>query len=87
LERKLKNEIQRQGGLALKFTSPSFSGVPDRIVLVPDGRLWFVELKSTGGKISLRQEIVFRMLEKIGFKVRIIDDALSLINFFQEVQR
>jgi hypothetical protein len=87
IERKLRKGIQKQGGLALKFTSPSFSGVPDRIVLMPDGRLWFVELKTTGCVISLRQEVVFRMLQKLGFRVRIIDDALSLINFFQEVQK
>lgn len=46
-ENKLKSEVEKRHGLCLKFTSPGHTGVPDRIVITPDGRLIFVELKKS----------------------------------------
>ena len=37
---------------AFKFVSPSNRGVSDRIVCLPDGSTWFVELKAPGGRLS-----------------------------------
>ena len=52
LEKKLREEVRKAGGLAIKFTSPYFTGMPDRLVLMPKGRIWFVEVKSTGKRLS-----------------------------------
>lgn len=81
IEEKLRTGIKKRGGLSLKFTSPSFTGVPDRIVLMPAGKLYLVELKSTGKGLSPRQRLVFPMLEKLGFSVEVIDDQEKLENF------
>ena len=48
IEQKLSLMVKQQGGLALKFVSPSFVGMPDRLVLLPDGIIAFVELKTPG---------------------------------------
>lgn len=83
LESKLKNEIEKLGGLALKFTSPYFTGMPDRVLLLPKGRLFFVELKSKNGKVSLRQAVVHKQLSLLGFRVAIIDDDFKLTEFLK----
>jgi Holliday junction resolvase len=82
LERKLKREVERQGGKALKFVSPGTAGVPDRLVLLPGGRLFFVEVKAPGQKLRPIQEKRKRELENLGFKVYVMD---SLDDFIKEV--
>ena len=48
VEKKFAAEVKKRGGLAVKFVSPGFNGVPDRLVLFPGGRMAFVELKAPG---------------------------------------
>ena len=50
IEKRLKNAVKMRGGLALKFVSPNFNGVPDRLLLLPEGKAAFAELKATGRK-------------------------------------
>lgn len=69
IERKLKKRVEALGCLCLKFESPGFTGVPDRIILMPGGRLFFVELKAPGQKERPRQEYVQRQLRNLGFIV------------------
>lgn len=52
IERKLTDGIKKLGGLCLKFVSPGTCGVPDRIIIMPDGRIIFAELKTKTGKLS-----------------------------------
>lgn len=73
IEKKLREGVRVLGGLALKFTSPSHRGVPDRIVLLPGGRINFVELKSTGKKPTKLQEKVISDLVSLGFETYVID--------------
>jgi hypothetical protein len=87
IERKLRDQIKKLGGLAIKFFVLSFTGFPDRIVLMPVGRIWFVELKSTGKKPGKRQLIVHHLLLKLGFPVWVIDTQELLDAFFREVQK
>jgi len=85
IERKLREKVKAFGGLALKFYSPSFTGMPDRIVLMPGGRIWFAEIKTTGKKLSPRQQVVKPILEKLGFQVWVIDDEAKLQNFLNQI--
>ena len=55
IERYLKNEIEKLGGVSLKWVCPGNDGVPDRIVIMPGGEIWFVELKADRGKIGALQ--------------------------------
>ncbi len=85
-EKKLKIEVEKKGGYAIKFWCLTFTGMPDRLVLLPEGRIWFVELKSPGKKPSPRQKTVIALLIKLGFKVRIIDSNETLQNFLKEIE-
>lgn len=82
IEKKLREGVKKLGGLSLKFTSPSFTGVPDRISLWPSGMMDFVELKTTGRPLSPRQKLVFADLEDFGFPVTVIDTQEKLDNYF-----
>ena len=53
IERKLTVAVKKAGGIAVKFVSPSFDGMPDRLVLLPDGLIAFVELKAPGKRPRL----------------------------------
>ena len=48
IEAKLVKAVKDVGGVCWKFTSPGTAGVPDRIVLMPSGRIGFVEVKAPG---------------------------------------
>lgn len=71
IERKLKVLVEGElGGLCLKWVCPGWSGVPDRILLFPGGRVYFVELKRPkGGKVEALQKWWKRRLEGLGFTV------------------
>lgn len=72
IEKFLRDGVRRQGGYAYKFTSPGNVGVPDRLVLWPDGRAVFVELKAEGGKLSRMQEIQINRIRKLGHHVAVV---------------
>ena len=74
VERILIREVKRRGGLCLKFVSPGWDGAPDRIVLLPGGKLCFVEVKRPGGKPRPLQEARLRQLGKMGFQTYILDE-------------
>lgn len=56
VEAYLRWAVERKGGKTYKFTSPSHKGVADRVVCFADGATWFVEVKTTGGKLSELQK-------------------------------
>ena len=57
IEAYLVKRVKALGGVAYKFVSPAHRGVADRIVCLPDGSTWFVELKTAGGRLSPLQEV------------------------------
>ena len=69
VERRLKKRVEAMGCRCLKFESPGYTGVPDRIILVPGGLIAFAELKAPGRKERPRQVWVQQELRKMGFKV------------------
>ena len=73
IERTLCRAVKDMEGLALKFASPGMDGVPDRLVLLPYGRLAFVELKAPGKKLRLLQVKRKEQLEALGFSVYCVD--------------
>ena len=81
---RVKNEL---GGWALKFVSPGQNGVPDRVILVPDGRIYFVEIKAPGKKLRKLQEHVCGLIKQLGFKVLRIDTKEKVEDFVREVQK
>jgi len=73
IEKKLVVAVKNMGGIAPKFVSPGFNGMPDRIVLLPMGRIAFVELKAPGKMMRPLQVRRKRQLEALGFLVYCID--------------
>ena len=86
LEQKFRAAVKAIGGLALKFTSPGFDGVPDRIVLLPGGKMAFVEVKAPGEKTRPLQLARHRLLRRLGFKVYVLDDGAQIGGMIDEIQ-
>ena len=85
-ERKLTVAVKKAGGNAVKFVSPSFDGMPDRLVLLPDGLIAFVELKAPGKRPRPLQEARHRLLRSLGFKVYVIDKPEQIGGMLDELQ-
>lgn len=84
IEKKLKDEIEKMGGKAFKFSSPGNNGVPDRIVLFK-GKSYFVELKKPGEDLRPLQKVVRKRFKKLGFKVYVIDSYEKVGEFVNEI--
>ena len=78
IEQKLTNAVKKRGGIAVKFVSPSFDGMPDRLVLLPNGKLAFVEVKAMGCRPRPLQTARHGMLRRLGFQVFVLDDAAQI---------
>ena len=83
LEEILIREVSKIGGRAYKWVSPGNSGVPDRIVFFPDGRVFFVELKTESGRLSAQQKIQINRLVNLGQRAVVIRGIDGLIWFFE----
>ena len=86
IEHALVMATRSKGGIALKFTSPSFAGMPDRLVLLPGGRMGFVELKTPGKKPRALQLARHRLLRRLGFKVYVIDGIEQIAGVLEEIE-
>ena len=85
MERKLAEAVKAMGGIAPKFVSPGFAGMPDRLVILPDGKCGFVEVKRRGEKPRPLQEARHGMLRRLGFKVYVLDDAGQIEEVLHEI--
>lgn len=86
IEQKLVKIVKSMGGLCPKFVSPGFDGVPDRLVLLPLGKIAFVELKANGRKMRPLQVKRKRQLEQLGFLVYCIDNTEQIGGVLDEIQ-
>ena len=85
VEQKLVKSVKAAGGIALKFTSPGFDGMPDRIILMPGGRMAFVEVKAPGEKPRALQVSRHRLLRRLGFRVYVLDDVGQIGGIVNEI--
>ena len=85
-EQKLVSSVKKLGGICPKFTSPGFDGMPDRIVLLPGGRMAFVEVKAMGCKPRPLQLARHGMLQRLGFQVYVLDDAAQIGGILDEIR-
>lgn len=78
IEKKLIRAVKAAGGIAVKFASPGYDGMPDRLVLLPGGKIAFVEVKAHGMKprpMQIRRHVLLRQL---GFLVYVLDDEKQI---------
>lgn len=86
VEQKLVKAVKERGGLAPKFTSPGFDGFPDRIVLLPNGQMAFVEMKAPGQKPRPLQQLRIRQLKALGFRVYVVDGIEEIGGVLDAIQ-
>ena len=86
MEAKLVQTVKSMGGLAPKFVSPGFDGMPDRIVLLPHSKMAFIEVKAHGKKQRPLQVRRKSQLESLGFSVYCLDDAARIRGMLDEIQ-
>ena len=73
IEQELVNQVKKRGGICPKWVSPSFAGVPDRLVFLPDGKFGMVEVKRPKGKPRPLQISRHKLLKRLGFTVYVLD--------------
>ena len=87
IERMLVNEVKKRYGVAWKFVSRGINGVPDRLVLMPKGKIAFVELKAPGRNMRPLQIKRKRQLEELGFGVYCIDGKEQIGGVLDDIAR
>lgn len=85
IEKWLVREVRKLGGIADKFTSPGSPGVPDRIIVMPGGKIYFVELKAETGRLSDIQIYQRKRYREVGADVRVIKGMDQAREFIEEV--
>ena len=86
IEQKLVKAVKATGGIAPKLTSPGFDGMPDRMVLMPDGCIGFVEVKAPGEKPRPLQLSRHRLLRQMGFKVYVLDGTEQIGGIIDDIR-
>lgn len=86
IEQKLVQAVRKSGGMCLKFVSPNFDGMPDRLIILPGGKITFAELKAPGKKPRPLQLARHKTLMKLGFHVYVIDSIEQIGAILDEIQ-
>lgn len=86
MEAKLVAAVKAAGGVCWKRTSPGTAGVPDRIVLLPSGRIAFVEVKAPGETPRPLQRLRIRTLRRLGFKAFVLDNPEQIGGIIDAIQ-
>ena len=86
IEQKLVAEAKAAGGIAAKFVSPGLDGMPDRLVLLPGGKIGFVEVKAPGKEPRPLQIARHELLRRLGFKVYVLDDPEQIGGILDEIR-
>lgn len=85
IEQKLVKAVKAAGGIAPKFVSPGYDGMPDRLVILPGGRMTFVEVKAPGKKPRPLQISRHKMLKRLGCMVFVLDDVSEIEKILREM--
>lgn len=86
VEHRLVTEAKKRGGIALKFVSPGIDGVPDRLVLLPDGKFAFVEVKAPGKQLRPLQVRRIEQLRALGYLAYCLDHPDQIGGILDEIQ-
>ena len=86
IEQKLVAEVKKRGGICPKWVCPSFDGMPDRLVFLPGRHFGMVEVKAPGEKPRPLQVSRHRLLQRLGFKVYVLDALEDIGGILDEIQ-
>ena len=87
IEQKLVKEVKKRGGICPKFVSPGFAGMPDRIIILPHGKIAFAEIKAPGEKPCPLQLSRHKLLRRLGAKVYVIDRPEQIGGILDEIEK
>ena len=87
IEQRLVKAVKARGGLCPKLVSPGTDGMPDRMVLLPDSHMGFVEVKAPGEKPRPLQQRRHEQLRELGYKVSVLDDPEHIPPSLDEIRR
>lgn len=85
VEQKLVKAVKNRGGICPKLVCPGFDGMPDRLVLLPDGKVGFVEVKAPGKKPRPLQVSRHNLLRSLGLQVFTLDDLTAIPRMLDEI--
>lgn len=86
IEQHLVKAVKNSGGIAPKLVCPGFDGMPDRLVLLPRGKIGFVEVKAPGKEPRPLQVARHGLLRRLGFKVYVLDDSEQIGGILDEIR-
>ena len=86
IEQHLVKAVKNSGGIAPKLVCPGFDGMPDRLVLLPRGKIGFVEVKAPGKEPRPLQVARHGLLRRLGFKVYVLDDPEQIGGILDEIR-
>ena len=86
IEQKLVKAVKAAGGICPKLMSPGTDGMPDRMVLMPHGRIVFVEVKAPGKEPRPLQDLRIAQLRSLGFKAYILDHEGQIPGILEEAK-
>lgn len=86
IEQHLVKAVKNSGGIAPKLVSPGFDGMPDRLVLLPGGKIGFVEVKAPGKEPRPLQVARHGLLRRLGFNVYVLDDPEQIGGILDEIR-
>lgn len=86
VEEKLVKAVKSMGGICPKWVAPGFDGMPDRIVLLPDGRMAFVEVKAPGERPRPLQVSRHELLRSLGYRVYVLDSPEQIGGMIDEIR-
>ena len=87
VEQKLARAVRQSGGLALKFISPGFNGVPDRLLLFMGSQVAFCEVKAPGQKPRPLQVHRMEQLRALGFRVYVVDSEEGIREMLEDMKK
>ena len=83
----LKRRLCGLGIDCVKYVPDQLPGMPDRMLLLPDGKVMWVELKTDGGRVSPLQMYRHAWLRKLGHDVRVVWDKQQVDELVEEIEK
>ena len=87
IERHLVRRVAERGGGAYKWVSPGRVGVADRIVMLPGGRVWFIELKTVKGRLSPLQKVFATEMARMGMNYAVLKSKEEVDQWILELTK
>jgi hypothetical protein len=85
VESRFNRAVKDLGGLSIKLVTGK--GMPDRLVMLPNGRTSIVELKKDTGTVEPAQAVWHRKAERLGHHVHVVYGMEGVAQWAQRMLR